>query len=250
MWTAPAPGFETRSYAADAWRVVESQSRVATMKLVDSLDEQAILEAELEGSKPAIPASCAGLDYLLATPFRYSPYPYGSRFRRARQREGCFYASEQVETAMAEAAFYHLRFFLDSPGTTLPINPQERTAFKVPISAPAALDLMAPPMAEKRAIWTHPTDYGPCQALADQARAAGIVAIRYQSVRDPRQGANVALLSPAGFAAPTPTGRQTWWIMLRRHGVEVLREMPRMALTFSLADWAVADPRIPAEIAR
>ncbi len=248
MWTAPAPGFEPRSYVTDAWRVVESQSRVATMKLVDSLDEQAILEAELEGSKPVIPASCAGLDYLLATPFRYSPYPYGSRFRRARQREGCFYGSELVETAMAEAAFYHLRFFLDSPGTTLPINPQERTAFCIPISTPAALDLMVAPLVEKRAVWTHPTDYGPCQVLADQARAAGIVAIRYQSVRDPRKGANMALLSPAGFAAPSPTDRQTWWLMLRRNRVEALREMPRLALSFSLADWAVTDTRIPTEI--
>ena len=64
-----------------------------------------------------------GLDYLLATPFRYAPYPHGSRFRRARQRQGCFYGSERVETAVAEAAFYYLTFFLASPGTPVPRNP-------------------------------------------------------------------------------------------------------------------------------
>ena len=89
MWTAHALASEVRDLAGNAWRVVESQSQVATMKLVDDLDEQAILEAELDRSKPAVPASCKGLDYLLATPFRYAPYPHGSRFRRAGQRAGC-----------------------------------------------------------------------------------------------------------------------------------------------------------------
>jgi hypothetical protein len=74
MWTPPALASEARAWAGDLWRVVESQSRVATLKLVDTLDEQAILEAELEGSKPLIPASCVHLDTLLATPFRYAPY--------------------------------------------------------------------------------------------------------------------------------------------------------------------------------
>jgi hypothetical protein len=62
MWTAPALASEARSLSREVWRVVESQSQVATMKLVDSLDEQAILEAELDRSKPAVPVACAGLD--------------------------------------------------------------------------------------------------------------------------------------------------------------------------------------------
>lgn len=90
MWTHLDLASEARAWSGDLWRMVESQSRVATLKLVDTLDEQAILEAELESSKPLIPAACADLDYLLATPFRYAPYPHGSRFRRARQSEGCY----------------------------------------------------------------------------------------------------------------------------------------------------------------
>ena len=158
MWTPRALASETRAWSGDLWRVVESQSQVATLKLVDTLDEQTILEAELEGSKPIVPATCAGLDYLLATPFRYAPYPHGSRFRRARQPDGCFYASERVETAVAEEAFYRLLFFLDAPGAKRPGNPQERTAFRVPAETGRAIDLTCSPFVSETAIWTHPTE--------------------------------------------------------------------------------------------
>ena len=47
------------------------------MRLTDSLEEQELLENVLERSKPNIPAECKGLHYLLATPFRYTPYPHG-----------------------------------------------------------------------------------------------------------------------------------------------------------------------------
>ena len=61
--------------------MVESQHIAATMKLVDNRDEQDLLESLLESSKPAQPDDTAGLDYLLATPFRYSSKRGGSRFR-------------------------------------------------------------------------------------------------------------------------------------------------------------------------
>ena len=41
------------------------------MTLVDSLEEQALLEQVLDDSKPAVPEGCRHLDYLLFTPFRY-----------------------------------------------------------------------------------------------------------------------------------------------------------------------------------
>ena len=242
MWTPPALASNACSINCNAWRVVESQSQVATMKLVDGLDEQAILEAELAVSKPALPAACDGLHYLLATPFRYAPYPHGSRFRRARQREGAFYCSERVETAMAEAAFYHLKFFLASPGTPRPRNPQERTAFRVPVRTSLALDLTAPPLSRDRSVWTHPADYAPCQDLADRAREAELEAIRYESVRDPECGANLALLSPAALAATAPTARETWRIMLRQDRVDAVREMPKVSLSFAISTWQAASP--------
>lgn len=244
MWTPPALASEAKAWSGDLWRVVESQSRVATLKLIDTLDEQAILEAELEGSKPFIPAACAGLDYLLATPFRYAPYPHGSRFRRARQPEGCFYAAERVETAVAEEAFYRLLFFLDAPGARRPANPQERTAFRISAGTGRAIDLTTPPLNRDAALWGHPTDYAPCQELADAARSAGVEALRYRSVRDPDGSANLALLSPAAFRAMRPEIFETWHIFLRAAAVQAIREMPRRTLEIPFSAWA-SDPRVP-----
>lgn len=249
MWTPPALASEARVWSGNIWRMVESQSRVATLKLVDTLDEQAILEAELDGSKPLIPMACADLDYLLATPFRYAPYPHGSRFRRARQPEGCFYAAERVETAAAEEAFYRLLFFLDAPGAKLPANPQERTAFRVLAETRHAIDLTIPPFDQDAAVWRHPTDYGPCQALADAARTAGIEAIRYRSVRDPDGGANLALLSPGAFRATKPEIFETWHLFLRDAAAQAVREMPRLTLEITFSAWA-ADPRVPERLLR
>lgn len=248
MLTLPALASERRDLATDAWRVVESQSQAATMKVVDSLDDQAILEAELDGSKPVVPVSCIRLDYLLATPFRYAPYPHGSRFRRARQREGCFYCSEQVETAVAESAFYHLKFFLATPGTQLVQNPQERTAFRVSVSTSLAIDLTAQPLSNDHATWLNPNDYGPCQDFADLARKAQVEVIRYESVRDPGHGENLAVLSPDALACNAPTSHQTWRLLLRRDRVDAMREMPRVTLSFDLATWAAVDPSIPATL--
>lgn len=244
MWTPRALASETRPWSGDLWRLVESQSRVATLKLVDTLSEQAILEAELEGSKPIVPAACAGLDYLLATPFRYAPYPRGSRFRRPRQPEGCFYAAERVETAVAEESFYRLLFFLDAPGTKRPSNPQERTAFRISVGTERAIDLTAPPLNRDAAVWEHPTDYPPCQELADAARSAGVEGIRYRSVRDPARAANLALLSPTAFQATRPELFETWHIFLREAAVQAAREMPRLTLEIPFSAWA-ADPRVP-----
>jgi hypothetical protein len=244
MWTPHALASESRSWRSDVWRVVESQSRVATLKVVDTLDEQRILEEELEASKPTMPSSCAGLHYLLATPFRYAPYPHGSRFRRARQEDGCFYAAERVETAIAEEAFYRLLFFLNAPGTRLPANPQERSAFRIAAGTERAIDLTIPPLDHDAASWQHPTDYAACQALADAARTAQLEVIRYRSIRDPDGGANVALLSPAAFWVTQPEHIETWHIFLRNGSVQAFREMPRLRLEIPFSAWA-ADPRVP-----
>ncbi len=132
-WTPAALSSEARPYRGICWRLVEAQHRVSTLKLVDTLAEQAALERLLEETKPPVPPECRHLHYLLATPFRYgAPYPQGSRFRRAGFTPGVYYASEHVETAVAEAAFHRLLFFADSPGTPWPANALELTAFSVP----------------------------------------------------------------------------------------------------------------------
>src|SRR5687768_18371504 len=101
------------------------------MALVDTLEEQALLEQVLDESKPSIPKECRHLHYLLFTPFRYgAPYPRGSRFRRAGFTPGVFYASQTVATAVAEMAVFRLLFFADSPATPWPNNAIEHTVFQ------------------------------------------------------------------------------------------------------------------------
>jgi len=246
IWTPDALRSEFSSYHGKAWRLVEAQHLVSTRKIVDSLDEQTLLEAILEDAKPPVPPRCRHLDYLLATPFRYQAYPRGSRFRRAGLTLGVWYGAERPETAAAEMGFYRLLFFAESPATPFPANAGEYSAICARLATGSALDLTAGALAADQALWTHLTDYGPCQALADAARTAAGALLRYRSVRDPDQGSNIAVLDCAAFADPAPTiERQTWRIYLSPSAVLVQREFPRRDIEISIAAFAV-DPRIAA----
>lgn len=246
IWTPDALSSEVRPYSGAGWRIVEAQHYVSTMKLVDSVAEQDLLEGLLETTKPPFPPECAGLDFLLATPFRYGAvYPNGSRFRRAGRTPGVFYAAEAPETAIAEIAFYRLLLHCETPTLPFPSNPAEFSGFLVAVHTTASIDLTTAPFVASRIIWTAPTDYGPCQTLADQARNASVELIRYQSVRDPKAGANLALLCCSAFAAPKPLERQTWRIRVAETGVQARREFPNLALDFAPAEFS-GDPRIAA----
>jgi hypothetical protein len=235
-----------RRLAGRCWRVVEAQHVVSTMKIVDTLAEQERLEGLLERSKPPVPPECRHLHYLHSTPFRYgAPYPRGSRFRRAGITPGVFYASQTVTTAVTEMAFARLLFFAESPATPWPANASEHTAFQSRFHTSTGLDLTAAPFDRERARWTHPTDYEPCQALGEAARAAGVQAIRYRSARDTAGGINVALLTCAAFSAIAPLERQTWRLHLDSGGVRALCEFPERRLSFGRTAFAV-DPRIAA----
>lgn len=165
-WTPGALSSEFRPFAGRCWRIVEAQHRVSTLKLTDTLAEQALLEDLIEATKPPVPPECRHLDFLIATPFRYgAEYPQGSRFRRAGRTPGVFYASEAVATAVAETAFYRLLFFAESPATPLPGGASEYTAFAVEIATGRLLDLTEPPFARDAAAWSAPDAYERCQVL-------------------------------------------------------------------------------------
>jgi len=212
------------------------------MALVDTLEEQALLEEILDDSKPLVPVECQQLHYLLFTPFRYgAPYPKGSRFRRAGLSPGVFYASNDAPTAVAEMAFHRLLFYADSPSTPWPTTIGEYTAFAVKFSTRASIDLMAPPFDRDAHNWQSPDDYSHCQSFADAAREAGIEVIRYQSARS--DGKNVALLTCRAFAAPEPHERQAWRMHVGAAGVRALFPAQGRGLAFDRAFFA-RDPRI------
>lgn len=225
--------------------MVEAQHHISTMKLTDNAAEQVLLEQLIESTKPAIPPECSHLDFLLFTPFRYAPYPRGSRLRRAGFTSGIFYGSEAPETALAEACFYRLLFFHESPDTPWPGNAGEYTAFACEYATGRAIDLTQPPFTDRRATWTHPTDYAQCQHLADLAREERIEVIRYESVRDPVHRANIALLTCKAFASTEPVARLSWRILLGGNGARARCEMPHQILEFDRAAFS-ADPRIAA----
>ncbi|MFZ2100740.1 MAG: RES family NAD+ phosphorylase [Oricola sp.] len=237
---------EFSPYGGDAWRLVEAQHRVSTMKLVDDLEEQALLEDIVETAKPPLPPECRHLHYLLSTPFRYgAPYPHGSRFRRAGHTGGVWYGSQRVETAVAEMAFYRLLFFAESPSTPWPRGIAEFTAIAATLATPRLIDLAESRFDADRAALEHPTDYSACQALADRARREGAEIIRYRSVRDPAMGNNFAVLACAAFAKPAPVARLTWNLRISDTGVLALGPESGDRLGFDRATFA-ADPRIAA----
>ena len=230
----PTPA-DFRTYTGTVWRLVEAQHRISTNRLAADVDDQALLESLVEEVKPALPKAARGLHYLLATPFRYG-HAKASRFRRAGERPGIFYASEHVATAVAETAYWRLLFFSRSPGFTPPTTVVEHSAFTVPIAVERTLDLAAPPFSAQAARWMNPDDYGDCQAFAAAARAIDAQAIRYPSVRDPAHRANVALFDPAAFATPAPKIEQTWHLRYEAGEMTAFAAFPsteRFAFTFA-----------------
>ncbi len=156
-----------------------------------------------------------------------------------------FYGAETPETAVAEMAFHRLLFFAESPDTPWPTNPAEYTAFAADYRTKKAIDLTRGRFKAHSAAWSHPTDYRECQALAETARMASIEVIRYRSVRDPKHGMNLALLTCRVFAEPEPLSLQTWRIHLRATGAQAICEAPKSGLAFG-RDAFAADPRIAA----
>jgi hypothetical protein len=245
IWTPGALASNAISLRGRCWRVVEAQSKISTMKLTDTLEEQETIERLIEETKARVPEDCKHLGYLLFTPFRYKPYPIDSRFRRAGSIDGVFYAAELVETAVAEAVFHRLLFYSESPNTPWPTNPGEYTAFATEFATGRAIDLSHPPLVAERASWTHLTDYTACLNLADVIRAAALEAIRYESVRDPRSRANLALLTCRIFTQNDVVDRQTWHFHFTNTGVRSIREAPSATIQFDRNVFA-ADPRIGA----
>ena len=233
MWTSSALASEHRRYSATVWRVVEAQHRISTSRLAGNPAQQALLEDLAEEVKPPLPTSAQGLDYLLASPFRYG-YGRASRFRRAHERPGIFYASETEATAIAEAAYWRLRFFARSPGFAPPTTTSEHSSFSVKVASDRALDLTLAPFAASEAQWTDRADYAGCQELAQAAREAATQIIRTISARDPERRCNVVVLDPAAFAERRPRPGRTWHLRFEEGQLVALAAFPsRDRMTFT-----------------
>jgi hypothetical protein len=212
------------------WRAVEAQHVVSTLRITNNDPEQQdLLERILEESKPPLPSEATGLHYLLATPFRYPPSPYGSRFR-APTDPGVLYAAKERRTACAEMGYWRWRFVKDSDGLReIPASPQ--TVFQLGAQG-SAIDLQQPPLVERSAIWTDPVNYGPTQALGRRAREAEIALVLYRSVRDPEPGVCAAVLRPTALRPKRPLAQETWHLTVTGQGTIWQRDSQRFVFQF------------------
>jgi hypothetical protein len=209
IWAACAGRAVPETLTGEIFRLVESQEQVATNALVRTLAEQALLEDLIEASKPTLPGPAIGLHYLLATPFRYPPLPWGSRFGR-RFEPSLFYAARTSDTVLAESAYYRFVFWsgMDAPPPA-PLATRH-TLFSAAIGTNRGLRLQHAPFDEHAAALLDRRYYGATQALGSAMREAGIEAFEYRSARDPQQGLNVALFTPAALGASKPGILDEW----------------------------------------
>ena len=142
--------------------------------------------------------------------------PVGSRFRAASQ-PGVWYGAEALRTCCAELGYWRWRFLADCTDLTA-LGPSPQTVFRARIQA-RCVDLTAAPFKRSHSQWAHPHDYGPTQRFALTARAAGVQAIRYESVRDPQHAPAMAVLSPDCFKPRKPTEQLSWLLTVRRDAV-------------------------------
>ena len=192
-----------------AFRMVETQYVAATMRLVDSADEQRVLEELLETSKPPLPPQAIGSHYLLAAPFRYVP-PTGSRFR-AVNSPGIWYGADDAYCACAEIAYWRQRFLVDSAGLTKQSISTEHSMYEASVQG-RALNLLSHPWVLAQKHWMHPGDYTETQKLATLVRDSQteVTWIRYASVRA-SDHVCAAVFDPRSLTMVTPDGRYEQW---------------------------------------
>ena len=174
LWAACEDGLRIEPLAGELQRIVESQQQVATLSLVDDLDEQALLEEMLEGAKPPLAYGSQGLHYLLATPFRYPPLRHGSRFGR-RLEPSLFYGARRLRTLLAEAAYYRFVFWtgMAAPPPSGRLRTQH-SVFRARFRGRRGVRLQQPPCAEHEVVLRDPADYVPTQRLGTALRGAGV----------------------------------------------------------------------------
>lgn len=197
------------AYSAKVWRMVETQETTATLGIVDSMEEQALLEELLDQVKPPYREGTQGMHYLFRTAFRYPPLRYGSRFG-TRLMPSFFYACETPRTALAETAYYRFVFLSDMQNPYPEQIDSQHTLFSASVRTDKCLDLCAKKYSTLRAKITDPQHYSYCQAIGEWAiNQKGAELIRAESVRL-RHVSNVVISEPKVIRSKSPISSQTW----------------------------------------
>ncbi|HET8597201.1 MAG TPA: RES family NAD+ phosphorylase [Castellaniella sp.] len=221
------------------YRLVESQEQIATLGYVDTLEEQAVLESLLEASKPGWPDGGDRLHYLLRTPFRYPPLPWGSRFG-ARHEPSLLYGGLDSHATLAEAAYYRFVFLLSMDGPApKDVLISQHTLLTASYRTEKGVRLQSAAFERGRARLVHPSDYRATQRLGADMRAAGVQAFEYASARDPAHSPCVGLFSPQALSCARPLTQAPWFCELRAREVAFKPQSGQVVETWRLDDFLV-----------
>jgi hypothetical protein len=228
-------------YKGDVYRVVESQEQAATLNLVDTMEEQHLLESLLDQIKPKYRAGTEKMHYLLKTAFRYPPLKYGSRFGNVTENS-FFYSSDSVETALYETAYYRFIFLNDLKQVyNKPIN-SEHSIFSVSINSSNTLDLTAKTFASIKHKVTAQSDYAFSQAIGTWATSDQVAAdcIRFHSARF-EQGVNYAVAEPAIIESEHPKTLQRCFCQSTSEAISFKLKSMKSVLTIQRSHFMQGD---------
>ena len=182
------------------YRIVESQEKVATMKIVDSLDEQFLLEELIDNTKP----KSGDRHYLIQTPFRYPPLKHGSRFG-SRFEPSIFYAGLTLNSALCESAFYSFYFLSRMLKPFEGVIMNHKTSFAVAIQSAYCMDLTADKsLSDKQ-------DYANSQKMGKAMREQAVSVFTYRSARCD-DALNIGVFDIDAIVSEKPTAMIEWEI--------------------------------------
>ena len=226
-----------KTISDDFLRIVESQQQIATTRIVDSLEEQAVLESLLEVTKPRLDEKTSHLHYLLSTPFRYPPLKHGSRFG-SRFEPSLLYGSKTVQTALIECSYYRFLFWLgmnEPPPSKKFIT--EHTLFAGRYYTERGLELQYAPFNRYSNNLTDPQNYSHTQLLGKAMREANIEAFEFHSARDGNNGTNVALFSAAALIVNEPLYKSQWICSTTANNVRFVSRDDNKVYGFNITDF-------------
>lgn len=226
------------AYRGLVWRMVESQETAATLRIVDSMEEQAVLEALLDDVKPKYRVGTEHMHFLFKTAFRYPPLKYGSRFG-TRLMPSFYYASEQIETALAETAYYRLVFLqhMDNPYPH-PID-SWHCLFSTRVKADSCLDLCDAKFKGVKRKLLDSRDYRYSQRVGEWAvMERKVQMIRcYSARRD--SACNVAIAEPKVISSKKPEVMESWLCRTHSSKISFFRREKSTLMSFLREDFLV-----------
>ena len=171
------------------------------MKLVDTLDEQGLLESLARGDQAASPSGLptSSLPAGDAIPIRRTISVRVAIPPRRHDSGGLLCLEDVLDRHRGNDVPPSAVLRRLASHALWPLDAGDLTVFSVRFRTSTGIELAAPPFAADRARWTHPTDYAPCQVLAETAREADVDVLRYSSARDAGEGST----SPCSRAAPS-----------------------------------------------